>query len=62
MGCAGQYIGVIVGFIRDFEHDFDEGIEGFFVFSFGRFDHQGFFDDEREVVGRRVEAKVHEAF
>ncbi len=51
-----------LGFFRDLDQCIGETIQRVFVFGFGRFDHQGFVDDEREVVCGRVEVVIHQAF
>ena len=51
-----------LGFFRDLDQGIGETIQRVLVFGFGRFDHQRFVDDEREVVRRRVEFVIHQAF
>ena len=42
---------IVLGFLCDSLHDFDELVEGLAALSFGRLDHEGFLDNEREVHG-----------
>ena len=55
-----KQIGLGSGFLGDLDHCICKGIERILVFRLGRFDHEGFVDDEREVVCRRMEVVVHQ--
>jgi len=54
-----EQLGLGLGFFRDLDQGIGEAIQCVFVFSFGRFDHQRFVDDEREVVCGRMETVIH---
>ena len=43
-----KQIGLGSGFLGDLDHCICKGIERILVFRLGRFDHEGFVDDERE--------------
>ena len=62
MRCVLDQIGLSLGFFRNFDKRVGETVEGIFVLGLGRFDHQRFMDDEREVVRRRMEVVIHQAF
>ena len=49
---------ILFGFFRDRLHGFDELVEGFLRFGFGRLDHQRAFHDQWEVNGRRMEPVI----
>lgn len=53
-----ENVGVGFRFVADLDESIAELIKRLFGLSFGGFDHQTFRNDEREVVGRRVESVV----
>ena len=54
--------GLGLSFFGDLDHCISEGIQRIFVLGLGWLDHQRFVDDEREVICRRMEVVIHQAF
>ncbi len=52
---------VCLRFVRDLVHRLDEVVERLLRLRLGRFDHQRFRHNQREVRGRRVNAEVEQA-
>ena len=52
--------GSLLGLLGDLDQGVGEGVQRVLVLGLRRLDHQSLMDDEREVVGRRVEAVVHQ--
>jgi len=46
-------------FFCDFEQDIGESVQGLFAFRFSWLDHQGFMDNEREVICRWMQVVIH---
>ena len=51
-----------LGYFGQIYHRIDKGVHRFLAFGLGRLNHQGLFYNQREVNGRRMEARVNQAF
>jgi hypothetical protein len=60
-GGVMQQVGLGFGFLRDPDQRLGKRIQRVLVLGLGGFDHQGFVDDQREVVCGRVEVVVHQS-
>ena len=49
-------------FLGNLDHRVDEAVQCFFAFCFSRFDHDAFFNDEREINRWRMVAEIEQSF